>query len=87
MLDRHQRLFRWLTVTTGFAGEKIPYAINRYVHETRRLYRTLDRQLANNPSGYVVGDRATIVDIALWVWVTAYSESFLLDLSREYFRQ
>ncbi|KAL4938878.1 hypothetical protein BDV06DRAFT_225560 [Aspergillus oleicola] len=57
-----------------FAPEN-PYSRNRYVHETRRLYRVMDAQLAKNPSGYLVGDRVTIADIAIWPWVTAYRYS------------
>ncbi|KAF5535715.1 glutathione S-transferase [Fusarium napiforme] len=34
-----------------------PYALSRYVNETRRLYRTMDKALAENPSGYLVGAR------------------------------
>ncbi|KAI1425893.1 glutathione S-transferase [Xylaria sp. FL1777] len=52
-----------------YALEKIPYAINRYSAETRRLYRTLDTALKNSKSGYLVGDRITIADIAIWPWV------------------
>jgi glutathione S-transferase len=53
-----------------------PYALKRYVNETRRLYRTMDKALAKNPSGYLVGDHLTIADIAIWPWTTAYSRSF-----------
>ena len=56
-----------------------PYALNRYVNETRRLYRTMDKALADNPSGYLVGDHLTIADIAVWPWTTAYSKRFPLD--------
>ncbi|KAF2878047.1 glutathione S-transferase [Massariosphaeria phaeospora] len=59
------------------AGADYPYALNRYVNETRRLYRTMDTALAANPSGYLVGDRVTIADIAVWPWVTAYKYSGL----------
>lgn len=51
-----------------------PYALNRYVNETRRLYRVMDNALANNPSGYLVGDHLSIADIAIWPWTTAYSK-------------
>jgi glutathione S-transferase len=51
-----------------------PYALNRYVNETRRLYRTMDKALAENASGYLVGDHLTIADIAIWPWTTAYSK-------------
>ncbi|KAK1469632.1 glutathione S-transferase [Colletotrichum melonis] len=54
-----------------YAPEKIQYGIDRYTNETRRLYRTMDTALAANPSGYLVGDRVTIADIASWGWVAA----------------
>ncbi len=54
-----------------YAPEKIPYAIDRYQNETRRLYRVLDTHLATSTSGYLVGDKCTIADIAHWGWVTA----------------
>lgn len=53
-----------------------PYALKRYVNETRRLYRTMDTALAKNPSGYLVGDHLSIADIAIWPWTTAYSRFF-----------
>ena len=60
----------------GYAPEN-PYSRDRYVNETRRLYRVMDAQLAKNPSGYLVGDRVTIADISIWPWATAYSKSHL----------
>ncbi|KAL0932955.1 glutathione s-transferase [Colletotrichum truncatum] len=54
-----------------YAPEKIQYGIDRYVNETRRLYRTMDTQLKSNPHGYLVGDRVTIADMACWGWVAA----------------
>ncbi|KAI1320133.1 glutathione S-transferase [Xylariaceae sp. FL0255] len=56
----------------GAAPEKIEYAINRYVNESRRLYRVMDAHLANNPHGYLVGDRLTIADIAVWPWTCGW---------------
>ncbi|EPS30079.1 Glutathione S-transferase-like protein tpcF [Penicillium oxalicum] len=54
-----------------YAPERIEYGVNRYVNETRRLYRVLDDHLAKSKSGYLVGDRATIADISHWGWVAA----------------
>lgn len=62
----------------GFADAKYPYSINRYVNETRRLYRVVDIALAKNPHGFLVGDRLTIADIAIWPWLTAYSKNYFL---------
>src|SRR5262249_19043200 len=49
-----------------YASEKLPYAIDRYVRETGRLYRVLDRRLANH--AYIV-DEYSIADIASYPWV------------------
>lgn len=37
-----------------FAPEKIPFAIERYQKETRRLYEVLDKQLEGRE--FVIGD-------------------------------
>ncbi|KAG4421105.1 hypothetical protein IFR04_005748 [Cadophora malorum] len=54
-----------------FTPTKIEYGITRYVTETRRLYRTLDDHLKKSASGYIVGDKVTIADIACWGWASA----------------
>ncbi|KAM0199475.1 hypothetical protein ACHAPQ_005271 [Fusarium lateritium] len=54
-----------------YAPEKIEYGINRYVNESRRLYRTLDTHLSQTSSGYVVGDKVTIADVSIWGWVAS----------------
>ena len=56
------------------ASGDYPYAFSRYVNETRRLYRTMDKALAKNASGYLVGDHVTIADISIWPWATAWSK-------------
>src|SRR5690606_18841930 len=55
-----------------YAPEKIPYAIERYQREVRRLFEVLDKQLAQNE--YVAGDYS-IADIAHWSWVHGYKWS------------
>jgi GST-like protein len=52
-----------------FAAEKIPYAINRFIKETARLYGVLDRQLADRE--FVAGDYS-IADMASYPWVVPY---------------
>jgi len=49
-----------------YAPEKIPFAIERYQKESRRLFEVLDRQLAEHE--YLAGDYS-IADIANWSWV------------------
>jgi GST-like protein len=51
------------------APEKIPYAIDRYVRETARLYGVLDKRLADRE--FVAGDYS-IADMASYPWVVPY---------------
>ena len=52
-----------------YAPERIPYAIERYQREVRRLLEVLDTRLADNE--YLAGDYS-IADIANWSWVRGY---------------
>jgi GST-like protein len=52
-----------------FAPEKLPYAMNRYIKETARLYGVLDRRLAERE--FVAGDYS-IADMASYPWVVPY---------------
>ncbi len=52
-----------------YAPEKIPYAIDRYVNETNRLYGVLDRRLADR--AYVAGDYS-IADMAAYPWIVPW---------------
>jgi len=54
---------------SAYAPEKIPYAIDRYVKETNRLYGVLDRQLALHP--FVAGDYS-IADMACYPWIVQH---------------
>ncbi len=54
-----------------FASEKIPYAMTRYLDETKRLYSVLERRLSE--SEYLGGKELSIADIATWTWVRARS--------------
>src|SRR5271154_6642543 len=49
-----------------YAPEKIPYAINRYVNETNRLYGVIDRRLAGRP--FLAGADYSIADMAAYPW-------------------
>jgi GST-like protein len=55
---------------TQYAPEKIPYAIERYVKETNRLYAVLNHRLADR--AYVAGSAYTIADIASYPWIVPY---------------
>lgn len=50
------------------APEKIPYAIERYTNESRRLFNVLDRRLGEVL--FVAGDYS-IADIATYPWIVA----------------
>ena len=51
-------------------GHEEPYAIDRYVDESRRLLEVLDRRLQGR--NYLVGDAYSIADIATYPWARAY---------------
>lgn len=55
------------------APEKIPYAIERYQKESRRLLEVLNTRLAE--SSYLAGDDYTIADIATYPWVSTHDWS------------
>ena len=83
---RHWECLQWLHWQMGnlgpmagqnhhfglYALEKLPYAIDRYVRETGRLYRVLDRRLADRP--FLAGDYS-IADIACYPWVIPERQS------------
>jgi GST-like protein len=56
-----------------YAPEKIPYAIDRYVKETNRLYGVLDRRLADR--AFVAGDDYSIADMAAYPWILPEPQS------------
>jgi GST-like protein len=52
-----------------YREERIDYALNRYVNETRRLYGVLNKRLAE--AEHVAGDYS-IADMAIWPWTRGY---------------
>jgi GST-like protein len=80
---RRSRVVQWLMFQMGgvgpmqgqanvffrYAPEKIPFAIERYQKETRRLYEVMDRRLGD--AEYLAGDYS-IADIATWPWVSIH---------------
>ncbi|PSB32409.1 glutathione binding-like protein [Chlorogloea sp. CCALA 695] len=52
-----------------YAPEKIPYAIDRYINETGRLYGVLNKRLESRE--FVAGSYS-IADIASYPWITGY---------------
>jgi len=55
-----------------YAPEHIPYAIDRYQLESRRLFEVLDKRLQEHE--FLAGDYS-IADIANWSWVQLYEWS------------
>jgi len=51
------------------APEPVPYAIERYTKETRRLYGVMDRHLQNNE---YLAHEYSIADIATYPWVARF---------------
>ena len=52
-----------------FAPEQIPYAVERYTNETRRLYGVIDKRATE--SEYLAGDYS-IADIATFPWIARH---------------
>lgn len=49
-----------------YAKERIDYCVERYTNEATRLYRVLDRRLAEHE---FLADEYSIADMAAWPWV------------------
>lgn len=54
----------------SYASEKIPYAMDRYIKETARLYGVLDKQLHGRE--WVATEQYTIADMAIYPWIVPY---------------
>ncbi|HSI59969.1 MAG TPA: glutathione binding-like protein [Ideonella sp.] len=53
-----------------YAPEKIPYAVDRYTNEAKRLYGVMDSRLAR--SKYLGGPQYSIADIAVFPWLRSW---------------
>ncbi len=54
-----------------YAPEPLPYAIDRYVNETSRLYGVLNKQLSDGRA-FIAGDDYSIADMACYPWVVPH---------------
>lgn len=65
-----------------FAPQSVPYAVSRYVAETRRIYGVLEKRLEGRK--WLAGDEYSIADIATWPWIDrhAYQLIELADFPR-----
>jgi GSH-dependent disulfide-bond oxidoreductase len=50
-----------------YAPEKLPYAIDRYTNEAKRIYAVINRQLAAHP--FIAGKTYSIADMAIYPWL------------------
>ncbi len=53
-----------------YAPEKVPYAIERYTNEAKRLYGVMNRQLQSQR--YIAGSTYSIADIAIYPWLRSW---------------
>ena len=53
-----------------YAPEKLPYAMDRYVAETNRLYGVLDRRLRGRT--FIAGNDYSIADMACYPWIVPW---------------
>ncbi len=53
-----------------YAPEKVPYAIDRYSNEAKRLYGVLEKRLSQ--SKFLAGKDYTIADIAVFPWIRSW---------------
>jgi GST-like protein len=62
-----------------YAPEKIPYAIERYENEAKRLVRVLEKRLAY--ADFLAGREYSIADIATFPWIRSAVRRNMLSLS------
>ena len=55
-----------------YAKEKLPYAIQRYSDECKRLAGVLDKRLSE--ADYLAGDEYTIADMASYAWSLVFKD-------------
>ena len=55
-----------------YAPEKLPYAIDRYVKETSRLYGVLNKRLLGRD--FICGKQYTIADMAAYPWIIPHRQ-------------
>jgi GST-like protein len=53
-----------------YAPEKIPYAVDRYTNEAKRLYGVMNKRLAR--SKYLGGAEYSVADMAVYPWLRSW---------------
>ncbi len=61
-----------------YAPDRLPYAIERYSNEAKRLYGVMNKRLGQSP--YIGGPTYSIADIAVWPWLRSWKNQGV-DLS------
>jgi GSH-dependent disulfide-bond oxidoreductase len=61
-----------------FAKEKIPYAIDRYTNEVKRIFGVMDKQLGKN--AFIAGPSYSIADILVFCWTVTANRHYFPDL-------
>ena len=56
-----------------YAPDQLPYAMERYANEARRLLGVLDRRLQDR--AFITGDAYTIADMAAYPWIDPYDRA------------
>lgn len=89
-LGKKNQIIQWLFWQVGGLGpmlgqyghfsvyaegnQKIPYAIERYTKEAKRLLTVLETQLKNKR--YIIGDELTIADFAIMPWIVCLDKYY-----------
>jgi GSH-dependent disulfide-bond oxidoreductase len=58
-----------------FAPQPVPYGIQRYWAEAKRIYGVLNTRLEGR--AYLAGDEYSIADIATWPWLRRYDLQYI----------
>ncbi|MGJ7578590.1 glutathione binding-like protein [Variovorax sp. RHLX14] len=53
-----------------YAPEKLPYAVERYTNEAKRIYGVIEKQLSSNR--FIAGKTYSIADIAIFPWLRSW---------------
>ena len=68
-----------------YAPEPIPYAIERYTNEAKRIYSVIDKRLSQHR--YIAGKTYTIADIAIFPWTRGWEKQGIDLKSYPYFER
>jgi len=58
-----------------YCPHSLPYCVERYTKEVKRLLAVLERQLQHQKH-WITGDMYTIADVSVWPWIFALHENY-----------